>query len=70
MTLEKKKIGLRPYSIKELALLYEVDRRTFRKWLRRYEDAIGKQQGHYYNITQVKMIFEKFSLPGNIILEP
>ena len=65
----KREIQLRAYSIKELALIYEIDRRTFRKWLLPHEPIVGKQKGHYYNIPQVRLIFEKLSVPQQGILE-
>ncbi len=59
-------IILKAYSLKELAEIYGVDWRTFKKWLEPFEQEIGKKQGRYYKIPQVKIIFEKLSLPSLI----
>jgi hypothetical protein len=59
----KREIQLRPYSIKELALIYAIDRRTLRKWLIPHELIVGKQKGHYYSTLQVRLIFEMLSVP-------
>lgn len=66
MTVEKRRIELKPYTLKELALVYDVCVRTINKWLLPFHDEIGKKQGRYYNITQVKIVFEKLGLPGNL----
>lgn len=67
---EKKVIRLMPYTTKQLTVIYNVDRRTFYKWLNDIKSDLGERKGYYWNIPQVKMIFLKLSLPANIILEP
>jgi hypothetical protein len=59
-------VPLKVYSLSELARIYQVDWRTFKKWLRPFEKEIGEKQGRYYNIPQVKVIFEKLSLPSSV----
>lgn len=66
---EKKVIQIRPYTRKELAQIYGVCSRTFKKWLMPFEAEIGKQHGRLYSIPQVKIIFEKLSLPSFVTLE-
>lgn len=65
MTTEKM-ILLKPYSLKELAEIYEIDWRTFKKWLKPFEAEIGKKEGRYYKIPQVRIIFRKLELPSVI----
>lgn len=60
---------LRPYTIAELAIIYGVCKRTLRKWLRPFQEDIGKRQGHFYSIAQVKIIIEKIGLPGDLPLD-
>ena len=57
---------LKPYSMKEMAMIYDVCGKTFKRWIHPFEDEIGKKYGRYYNINQVKVIFEKLGLPGNV----
>lgn len=59
-------IALKAYSMTELAKIYKVDWRTFKKWLLPFSNEIGAKQGRFYTIPQVKVIFEKLSLPGEI----
>lgn len=56
-------IMVKPYMLKELAHMYKVCERTFRKWLKPFEAEIGQRRGNYYTIPQVEMIFEKIGLP-------
>lgn len=69
MKTESTQIKLKPYSITELARIYGVDPRTLKKWLVPFEQEIGVKQGRFYQIPQVKIIFEKLSLPSEILIE-
>jgi hypothetical protein len=59
-------IVLKPYSIGELAKLYDVDRKTFRSWLKPIMKELGKRQGRYYNIKQMKIIFKQLDFPASL----
>lgn len=65
--LHQKEMPLKAYSIHELALIYEVDSRTFKKWLKPLQSIIGEKQGRYYKIPQVRIIFENLGLPSSIV---
>jgi hypothetical protein len=69
MTTTENPILLKAYSLVELAAIYGVDWRTFKKWLKPFEQEIGKKEGRYYRIPQVKVIFEKLSLPSYVSAE-
>jgi hypothetical protein len=58
-----KQIEIRPYSSKELAAMYGVSSRTFRRWMLLIDKHAGKRIGNYYIIPQVKIIFEKLGVP-------
>ena len=50
-------------SLKELAVKYNVCRKTFKKWLTPFADYIGKPNGGYiYSPEQVRKIIEKLGL--------
>jgi len=61
---EKYEIKIKAYSLIELAALYEVDWRTLKRWLIPFKKEIGEKNGRYFLIPQVKIIFEKLSLPS------
>ncbi|MCC7301111.1 MAG: hypothetical protein IT233_00570 [Bacteroidia bacterium] len=68
MKTESNQIKLKPYSMTELARIYGVDPRTLKKWLVPFEKEIGIKQGRFFQIPQVKLIFDKLSLPTNLTI--
>lgn len=62
------KIQVKTYSVKEVADLYSVSKKTLNKWLSPFEDEIGERRGYFYNPKQVGIIFEKLGLPEMIQL--
>jgi len=65
MMAEQEKIEIKPYSKQELASLYKIGVRSMTTWLQPFEKAIGKRHGRYYNMKQVRYIFDKLGLPGD-----
>jgi hypothetical protein len=57
------RIPFKAYSNKEIARLYDVSPRTWRRWLEPFRNDIGYRKGHFYNPNQVKVIFEKLGIP-------
>jgi transposase len=56
-------ITIKPYTIRELSLLYGVSRITFRRWLNKFKQELGNRAGRYYSIPQVKVIFKHLDFP-------
>lgn len=68
--LKKHKMGsismideIRPYSTKDLASIYGVCVKTFKKWITPFATEIGEKNGRYFSVAQVKIIFEKLDVP-------
>ncbi len=61
--MEKDEFPIRAYTIKELASLYRVSTKTFRKWLAKMKTDIGPRIGHFYNPAQVKAIVQHMGKP-------
>lgn len=57
-------IEMKPYSTKELALLYGVCDKTLKKWMKPFSEHIGPKQGRYFTVAQVTTIFGKLGQPG------
>jgi len=66
---EKIKVPLKPYKSKDLAKIYGVCGKTFHKWVKELKKEIGKRNGYYYSIPQVKIIFSELLLPSWIEVE-
>ena len=57
------KLEVRPYSTKELSNLYNVEPKTFRKWISKFQNDIGEKIGCCYNVRQVEVIFAALGIP-------
>lgn len=68
MKTETKTIALKPYTVTELAKVYGVCNRTFKKWVKKIPE-VGLPNGRYYSIPQVKLIFENMKIPTAISIE-
>jgi hypothetical protein len=60
----KSGILIKPYTLKELAAIYGMNRKTMSRWLEPHRAAIGKRVGYYYSILQVNIILDKLGTPG------
>lgn len=60
---------VKTYSVKEVADLYCISKKTLNKWLSPFEKEIGERRGYFYNPKQVSIIFEKLGLPDNVRLQ-
>ena len=54
---------MQPYTMTELASLYGISPKTLKTWLEPHEHLIGERRGRYYNIKQVRIIFDCLGLP-------
>jgi len=59
-------VPLRPYSLTELSNLYSVCIKTMKKWMKPFIEEIGEKNGRFYTINQVKTIFLRIGVPGQI----
>lgn len=57
------KKDLRPYTKKELAVLYNRSVTCFNKMIAPYTEDIGEKKGWYYTVSQVDVIFKKLQPP-------
>lgn len=55
--------GIKPYSKRELAALYEMPLRSFYTLLRPHHSYVGGKIGRYFSVLQVERIFERLGLP-------
>ena len=60
------KLELKPYSKKELSAIYGISVKTLNKWVSPFKADVGVMRGRFYNVKQVKLIFEKLGLPGSL----
>jgi len=58
------KIRLKAYSVKQVAVMYGLSGKILKKWLDPLANEIGQRKGHFYNPKQMKIIFDKYGVPG------
>jgi hypothetical protein len=61
------KPDIRPYSKKELAELYDMTTHCFTTMISSFIKDIGKRNGWYYNVNQVRIIFFKCGYPNHLL---
>jgi|GEM_PF-1877386 len=54
---------VRPYTYKELMVLYGISRRTLTAWLAPFRSEIGEKRGRYLTVMQVAVIFKRLGYP-------
>ena len=59
--------GIKPYTKKELAFLYELSPRAFFTLLSPHAIAVGSKIGRYYSIKQVELIFFSLGTPSSLL---
>lgn len=52
------------YTLKELAGLYQVCKKTMRRWIDKHAPEAGQIEGRYYTSKQVAIIVMKIGVPG------
>ena len=62
------KLFVKPYRLSDLAIIFDVKRKTMRKWLDKYPEQFGKREGKYFSIRQVEFCLQTFGLPGKVIV--
>jgi hypothetical protein len=64
----RRTMEIRPCNIKDLAVIYGVDRRTMAAWLKGHEVAIGPKLGRYYSVLQVEIILQRLGIPSQLYI--
>ena len=54
---------VKPYSTKELCIIYGVCPKTFLKWLKPFLQYIGTKNGRFYTVIQVEIIITRLGVP-------
>lgn len=63
-------IRVEPRSLKELAQAYGVSTDVIKNWIKPFQRKIGRKRGWYYNVRQVKIIYERLGPPDTFIVNP
>lgn len=63
---ERGKLIIKPYHLIDLAQIFDVNYRTFKRWIANIEKELGKPTGRFYSITQVEYMISQFGLPRKL----
>jgi hypothetical protein len=58
---------LKPYTLRELALIYGVSVKVVKTWLKDTEPYTGEKRGRFYTARQVALIFRLLGLPHKVV---
>ncbi len=61
------KFCIKPYTIKELSVIYNMCSRTFRRNIAGIQSQLGERKGHFYSIKQVELIIAHMGRPYEIV---
>lgn len=63
---EKGNLIIKPYRVIDLTKIFDVNYRTFKRWVSNIEKEMGKPEGNYYSIRQVEYMIAQFGLPRKL----
>ena len=65
---EDGKLILKPYRLKDLAVIFDMNVQTLKKWVDEYPEMQRKARRHY-SIKQVEFLISKIGLPQKLVLQ-
>lgn len=57
---------IKPYRLKDLAIIFDVKENTLKRWMSVYKDEMNRDGRQYYTVQQVRLMIEKFGLPQKL----
>ena len=54
---------IKPYRMKDLCTIFDLNYRTMRSWIEQHKKKIGKRKGQYFNAEQVSFMVGRFGMP-------
>jgi hypothetical protein len=59
----------KPYTKKELRLLYGIPLSTFKRWLKSVPETAESGRKNWLTLPQVEALFKKYGVPGLKVIE-
>lgn len=57
---------IKRYCIADLIKIFDVNYRTFKRWVSNIEKELGKPNGIYYSVKQVEYMIAQFGVPRKL----
>jgi len=64
---EEGKLLIKPYRLKDLCAIYDMNYQTLNRWIKRHPQELSKRNGNYYSVDQVEFFIKQYGLPRKII---
>jgi hypothetical protein len=58
---------IKPYRLKDLAIIFDVNQQTLKRWMSKHPEKLSEKDGKYYSVHQVKYMVEAFGLPYKVV---
>lgn len=63
---ENGKLIIKAYRLIDLAQIFGVNYRTFKRWVANIKSEVGKPDGRFYSVNQVEYMISQFGLPRKL----
>jgi hypothetical protein len=63
---DKGNLIIKPYRMIDLAAIFDVNRKTMKRWMSNFPNELGKREGKYFSINQVQFMIAQFGLPRRL----
>lgn len=63
---ESGKLIIKPYRLIDLAQIFDVNYRTFKRWIANIKKEVGEPDGRFYSVNQVEYMISQFGLPRKL----
>lgn len=63
---EQGNLIIKPYRLKDLAAIFDVNAQTMKRWINKYPKELGAKDGKYYSVRQVEFMIGKYGLPRKV----
>jgi hypothetical protein len=57
---------IKPYRLIDLAAIFDVNHKTMHRWISKHPQELGRRDGYYFSVQQVRFCIEQFGLPQKI----
>ena len=65
---EQGRLIIKPYRLKDLALIFDVNQLTLKRWMAGSEEQFDRKGRKYFTVQQVELMVEKFGLPKRLCI--
>lgn len=63
---KRRTLHIKEFTLQDLADVYEMSKYRMRRRISKHKKEIGKRVGYFYEIEQVRKIFQLIPLPSDI----